>query len=526
MEVKGRFEPYLDIVLKQMPRLLGQLDRNPMSRTYGCFDRQYWHYKTTDFPCARYQEAVLTLAMLYKIKHKKNPFFSNPKIKEWINAALDFWCRIPGHDGTLSEWYPNEHSFVATAFGAYATAETLLIMGRDVRDSGKVIRKLSVMGNWLAKREEKLAQNQECGAAAALYNIFLLTENDKYKQYALNKAKRLAETQSDEGWFNEYGGADIGYLSVALYYLAELHEKSRFVPLKKTMEKATDFLSYFVHPDMTFGGVYGSRNTEYMIPYPFELAGSGAATMIASHVRSSIMKRSSISPASLDDRYLSYIGYKYLKAYIVSRKLGAAAKPPYAKSFTKDFTGAGILVYSNPRTYLICNYRKGGAFFAFAGGKAYIDSGVAVKSGKKMISGSMSGCSHTFDGSKLVIEGRLTVLKDRPMKPSGTIALRAFQLTFGRNGAISSITKRVLRKKTITGVQKSSESFRREVMLGKKLRITDEVHGNSGAEMVTGAKSSYVYIPSSRYFQYNELDTDSVTCKSEKGFLELCRVLG
>ncbi|MBD3310499.1 hypothetical protein GF351_04725, partial [Candidatus Woesearchaeota archaeon] len=56
---------YLREVLLQAPRLMAMLDRNPASRTYGCFAREYWHSKITDFACARKQEAVLTLALLY-----------------------------------------------------------------------------------------------------------------------------------------------------------------------------------------------------------------------------------------------------------------------------------------------------------------------------------------------------------------------------------------------------------------------------------------------------------------------------
>ena len=36
--------------LKQIPKLLTLLDRNPHSPTYGCFDRNFWHYKIIDFP--------------------------------------------------------------------------------------------------------------------------------------------------------------------------------------------------------------------------------------------------------------------------------------------------------------------------------------------------------------------------------------------------------------------------------------------------------------------------------------------
>ena len=255
------FEPYLCAVLEQTPRLLGQMDRNRMSPTHGCFDRQYWQYATSDFPCARYQEAALTLALLYTTDTAKNPYFRNPNMKEWVNAALAFWPRLQSRDGSLSEWYPNEHSFVATAFGVYAISEALLVMGKEAGDRRHLIDCLEKSARWLSGRHERLAQNQECGAAAAMYNMYLLTGNAKYRQNAEERVLLLSGMQDSEGWFGEYGGADIGYLSLALFYLGDMYKKSGMPKLKEIIQKASGFMAHFVHPDGTFGGTYGSRNT-------------------------------------------------------------------------------------------------------------------------------------------------------------------------------------------------------------------------------------------------------------------------
>jgi len=36
----------------QIPRILSLEDRNPFSKTYGCFDRRFWLDKAADFPTA------------------------------------------------------------------------------------------------------------------------------------------------------------------------------------------------------------------------------------------------------------------------------------------------------------------------------------------------------------------------------------------------------------------------------------------------------------------------------------------
>ena len=43
-------EVYLNYALDQIPRILGNMDRNSFSPTYGCFHRDYWLDKTSDFP--------------------------------------------------------------------------------------------------------------------------------------------------------------------------------------------------------------------------------------------------------------------------------------------------------------------------------------------------------------------------------------------------------------------------------------------------------------------------------------------
>lgn len=55
-------ETYAKLALDQIPRLLGNLDRNSFSPTYGCFHRDYWLYKTSDFPDSVRQFAVQALA--------------------------------------------------------------------------------------------------------------------------------------------------------------------------------------------------------------------------------------------------------------------------------------------------------------------------------------------------------------------------------------------------------------------------------------------------------------------------------
>lgn len=63
--------------LAQISKILTLLDRNPHSPTYGCFDRNFWHYKIIDFPSGMSQEFVLPLALAYSTNISENSFFIN-----------------------------------------------------------------------------------------------------------------------------------------------------------------------------------------------------------------------------------------------------------------------------------------------------------------------------------------------------------------------------------------------------------------------------------------------------------------
>ena len=60
-------DPHFKEAISSVPRLLSLIDRNPVSKSFGSFDRSYWLEKSIDFPSANLQFGVLALSLLYKI---------------------------------------------------------------------------------------------------------------------------------------------------------------------------------------------------------------------------------------------------------------------------------------------------------------------------------------------------------------------------------------------------------------------------------------------------------------------------
>ena len=80
-----------------------------------------------------------------------------------------------------------------------------------------------------------------------------------------NALQTIANTQTNEGWFREYGGADIGYDSLTQSYLSLIHFRSGHILAGEMAKKSLSFLQHFLHKDGSVGGEFGSRNTEYFI---------------------------------------------------------------------------------------------------------------------------------------------------------------------------------------------------------------------------------------------------------------------
>ena len=521
-------DTYMLEVLRAAPRLLSLMDRSPLSKTFGCFDRQYWHYTAIDFPCARSQEAALTLALLYKTPHPKNPYYDNAMVLEWANAALDFWARIQDSNGSFSEWYPHENSFVATVFSSYAVSEALIQLGDSARDRDALIDSLKRSAAYFTSMDEGRAVNQETGAIAALCNLSILTGEKRYLDAASQKMSFIQKNQTEEGWFPEYGGADIGYLSLAIDYLAKYQRKSRDDLALPVLEKAVSFIKYFIHPDSTFGGEYASRNTSYLIPDGFEILSpvSRAAASIACKIRESLEKRSSVWLASIDDRYLSYITYTYLQAYSDARDLGSKQEAlPCEKEASKVFPLAGFWIYGDGSIYVIANQKKGGTFKAFfkQSGDSFTDCGITAEtsSGARLVSSWLTdSCQPQASENSAESSGVMRLMPGKYLTPAKSLILRSFQMTAGRNAFIGRKVKDKLRDHLITKTGGADITFERRITVKDgSLCIVDRVSPVKDIrKLIIGGSASHIYTPSSRYFQGSDLATEPLVLEKKDFF--------
>ncbi len=288
--------------LSQIPRILGFMDRDPASLTYGCADRMYWHYKTIDFANARFQEASLVLALAYVFPFSGNKYFQKHLLKEWSLAAVDFWARKRHGDGSTDESYPYERHFCSTAFSLYAVTETLLVLSEKPRWD------LSPTGKFLACHDNLDVSNQTACAALALHNLFLCLGEKKWQEASEEKLEKLLKLQSNDGGFQEYGGFDLGYDSITLSFLARLYLNTKREDIKAAALRLIQKAQKFINEDGYYSGEEMSRRAQFLYPYGFLVFAPSVLEKLANGLRKDVV----LNPAWMDDRYTIPLTANYL----------------------------------------------------------------------------------------------------------------------------------------------------------------------------------------------------------------------
>ena len=368
---------YLSSALADVPRLLGAVDRNPYRPTYGCFDREFWHYRTAGFPSEMYQEGVLPLALVYARRMPGNRWYMNPRVRALAIAGIRFAARSCHRDGSCDDYYPFERALGAAVFSLLAAAKTYRLLGVD---DAELIDWLHLRADWLVRNDEsgRLANHQAL-AALGLLHVAEITGDDCYRSAAEARIDRVLAWQNDEGWFDEYGGADPGYQTVTIDCLANFRRISGHSRLDQPLRRAVAFCRLFLHPDNSYAGEYGSRGTYHYYPHGMELlaAGDTDAADLADGYLASLVKGTQAHFS--DDRLYTHRLANRIEAFLDWSPRRPPLREPEPKS-GRFFPQAGLLVRRTGLAHTIISAARGGLFKHFCPEKPpATDSGLIVE---------------------------------------------------------------------------------------------------------------------------------------------------
>lgn len=518
--------PYLEVAARQLPRLLSRMDREPPSQTYGACDRTFWGWKFTDFPGARFQEALYAMAWMYVTPVQDNRMHACPSVLTWILAGFRYWQGLQHRDGSFDEAYPFERSLAATAFTSFYLGEAYLRL-YDAIPPGvhSALRETFChAGDWLCRNDEHhgVLSNHLAAAAAALMVISRITGLERHEQRAQYFVRRILDRQSPEGWYEEYGGADFGYQTHGTFYLARVWQLAGDAVLLDSLQRSVAFLSYFVHPNGTLGGEYGSRTTSFYFPAAFEMLAPvcADAAAIALFMRASVARQDAAGLNAVDAYNFCPLLNNYLFAQDAATRISEPVPLPFSRAGQWDFPLAGLLVHVTEAYQAVFAPSKGGVVKIYDKRRAtlaFSDCGYWAKTkvGVRVSSQSFSLANDvrmTF--GKGFVHTPFARINQKVMSPLLFISFRIFTLTIGRFAGVARFLKMVLVKALVSRRKTLAIYLDREIeFLAKEVRIMDRINGESLdaiRQLCLGTKFSSIHMGSSRYFQFDELDSPCI----------------
>ena len=494
--------------LAQIPKILTLQDRNAHSPTYGCFDRNFWHYKIIDFPSGMAAEFVWPLALAFSLPAPGNAYFQQPAIKEWAEAGLVYAARSAHPDGSCDDYFPFEKAAGAAAFSLLAGLESYALLKLNNQE---LLDFFAKRADWLADHHESgRLTNHQALIVLCLEKVGRLFASDRWDKLKAKRLKRVIEWQNEEGWFQEYEGCDPGYHTLTIGLLAQIYELTPTPELKTALEKAIRFVAHFVHPDGSFGGEYTSRNTYNYFPHGFEIAGKWLPEALAINDRFATGLGAGLGSCYADDHILGHHCWSYLLTY-----QHWAAERPAAVEFPTGrthFKNAGLVIDRRGSSVLYLALTKGGVFKLFTNGKlvtsdtqfsAQVDTGKVRTAVAHLVSKNKVELAE----ETITISGKLGWAKTKQMTTFNLVVLRGLMFTVGR--FFPDLIRKLLQRILITGKKPAPLEFRRTLTWRHgQLHVADELIAESWDKVQAvgiGAAQTSIYVVMSRTFQAGQM---------------------
>lgn len=533
---------YAEIGLRSMGRCLSMIDRNPLSPTYGCANREYWLSRATDFPSAIAQYAILPMALAYTEPLFGNRYFQQPKMAAWIAAALAYLPKIQHADGSFDEFYPNERGWAGpTGFLLHAMVAGWKAVSAQLslQDKEKISTSMLRAARFLATNDEiGVLANHHAMALLPVAEVMALFGVKLEKQYEERK-KAFLEYCNEEGWCLEYDGVDPGYLSATVTFLARLYQARPDPELLEVAKKAVHFTQYFVYPDGHYGGTLGSRETFHFYSHGYELLGPQEPLALA---QTDLMLRAfaegkSVTPELQCERYFIYRIPEFLfSARDAAPRPVELPKLPWQQSEDSYFwfPQAGIWGGRRGNVYVIANLARGGVFKCYR----MEDHGAVILASDASMSGIMpdgtvfttAWCdperNFSAQGVEALVKVRGLQLSTQTFDPLKMMAFRTGMGLLGWHQKSAYYLKGLIRKVLMLRSTTVPVQLQRHIKLTTDgLLVTDRISVPKGTQLqrlILGEELPVRYVPQSRYFQPLEFEVSG----RELSTLELNQLRG
>jgi hypothetical protein len=293
--------------------------------------------------------------------------------------------------------------------------------------------------------------------------------------------------------------------------LAWLYHLNPSPKLKESIERAVRLAAEFIHPDGSFGGEYGSRNTYNFFPHGFESAGRWMPEALSVNDRFLKGLAAGLSPCYGDDHIIGHHAWSYLLAWrdFVAERPVASARAR-GRVWLKE---AGILIERRDDSEAYIALNKGGLFKIFRGDRLIAsDTQISVRAreGSKV----KNAVAHLVDEYDTHIEddlvrvrGSLGWAKQARMTTIKLLTLRIVMLAGGR--FFPDLVRKLLQKMLVTGKEEAPFTFIRTLRWQDgKWRVSDELSARSWGSVESvgfGCDQTSIYVVMSRTYQAGQL---------------------
>lgn len=497
-------------------RALGAWNRDPASPAAGSFDRPWWAWKFRDFSDSTLQNAA-RLAIEYARDHG---------LTAELPGLLDDWVafleRVQHRDGSFDQCYPYERAPGVL----YDFLSTLVFVAR----SGHLRPETRARLDTLTRRAVDFAlgveethgeiANHIAQYAAELYDYAAWSGDGRARARADAYIDRLmALFDREEGWFNEYNGADPGYQTRCLRYVVKCAELTGNEALWDAAGRAARFVWQMLMPDGSLHPMLGCRSTALVYPWAIERLAQRdpALAGLAALVRQGWAQGRVPLPSSLDFVNAVRLADDALDAgrLVASGVPGApAAMPPHQDVVLPR---AGIAIRRRADSALWVAGHVGGAGVLYrrdsdgAWRLAWEDSGYVLAAGRRrwLTRSASSGARLEASPDRVVVRAPFARGLHDELDPGRLIVLRLLNLTVLRVQWLADLFRRlVVRRLIVNDAGLPATLVRTLAVDGDRLVVSDrfEVSGAvPDGSLYRCRRTVSGHMVSARYFQDQEL---------------------
>lgn len=538
-------EPYWRHILDATPRLLGQLDRERLSPTWGSFDRDHWAWKFRDFPINMLQTGLLPLAWLFGRQAEDNPYAGNEQLREWIAGGLECLLARQHGNGAFDTVGPYTQDHGVTLAMAYTVGSLLPAMDgalpSPLRD--RALESVARACRFAVQSEEDYAfiSNHQALFALAWQRAGRLLGDVALVARGEATVGAILGHQSADGWYREYGGPDPGYESLGILYLALYRQAQPDPALDASLTRALAFHAHCVHPDGSVGGGYGSRHTSLWYPGGFELLAGDfpMARSTARFLRERLALGNIVTPATVDPHNLPSLLSGYLVAADASLPAveeACPALPCQGEAPLRLFNDSGLAVAATPHYFAVTNLSKGGVLAVFDRERARLlheDAGYVLQASGADWTSALLGAGHRFvrtgdDGVE--VSATFGRARREVLTPLKFLLLRILNLTVFRSRRLGALVRRMIIARLVTGrIEGPFRLRRRIVFTPEQVVVDDEIVADvrEGVTSVVRPRSfTAVHMGSARYFHPRELVSFADEGRAEASWANRLRTSG